>query len=151
MADDILKPTFVVTVGEGDRTANFTLRVPTPMESVRIGVREASIRRGFDPVGATEVMHLDADTFFLIRGMAILETLCEKSDQRWVFTEKKGMNGQSILMVDPSAFPAGTEPMISEVGQNFQNALDTFRGEGTGRTEQPVQETVDSVSNTGAL
>lgn len=123
---DVLNQTFALKVGEGDTAEEFVLRVPTPMDRARMGVREAGIRRMFDPTGGGWAGGLDDETFFLIKGFVILEVLLERSNVTWPFTEVKPERGEPELRVDFSNFPPGKEGVIGEVGRQFQDALDRF-------------------------
>ena len=130
---DILNPTITLEVG-GDK---FVFRVPTPLERAKVGVRESAIRRGLDPTGF--VGDLDFNTFFLIRGMAIMETLLTESSATWPFA---GGDQKAKPVVDIEKFPPGKESTIEEVGRQFQEALDRFHGQGIGRTEPAIPEAV---------
>lgn len=135
MPSEIVKPTFTIKTGEGDDAVEFELRVPSPLEKAKIGVRAAAIRRSFDPTGMVSSENLDGETFFLIQGMAILETLLERSDAKWVWTEFKPDRGDPQLIVDVTKFPEGKETIVAEVGLKFQESLDRFhrdRAEHTG-------------------
>ena len=80
---DILKPTVSVKAQDHE----FIFRVPSPLEKARLGAREASIRKMIDPTGSGWADGYDLDTFYLIRGMAVLELFLDRSDAKWVFTE----------------------------------------------------------------
>ena len=80
---DVLNPTFTVKAGGFE----FIFRVPTPLDKARLGTREASIRRIIDPTSSGWADGLDEGTFYLIRGMAVLEQFLEKSDAKWAFSE----------------------------------------------------------------
>ena len=147
MADDILKPTLSIKVGGEE----FILRVPTPMERARIGVREASIRRSLDDPMAGGLTFPDEETYFLIRGMAVLETLLEQSSAKWAWSEAKGANDQPKLVVKPDNFPPGKENVVAEVGRQFQETLDRFHRDRAEHTRPVVSETVDGGGNPGAL
>lgn len=127
---DVLKQTITVTVGEGEGAESFVFRVPTPLDRVRMGVREAGIRRMFDPTGQGWANGLDDETFFIIRGMSVLETLLDQSSATWPFTEIKPDKGDPELRVDIAKFPPGKEQTIGEVGRQFQDALDRFHRAG---------------------
>lgn len=146
---DILKPTVSVKA----QGHEFIFRVPSPLEKARLGAREASIRKMIDPTGAGWADGYDIETFYLIRGMAVLELFLDKSDAKWVFTEapasKDGAAGR--VCVDINAFPPGKEDVISEVGREFQPALDRFHGRGPGSTEPAPAEAVAGGVNPGAL
>lgn len=156
--DQVLSQTLRIIVGETDEQGNpvegaeeFILRVPTPIEKARLGVREASIRRTLDPMGAGWASGLDDDTFFLIRGMVILETLLEKANVRWPYSESKDGKGNAVLQVDITKFPPGKEASIQEVGREFQDALDRFHGERSGHKQPTVPQAVDGGSSSEAL
>ena len=151
MSDEILKPTFTVKVGEEGHEEEFVLRVPTPLEKARLGVREAAIRRVFDPSGTVTADQLDPDTFFLIRGMAVLEVLLEKASEKWVWTEFKPDRGEPRLVVDLANIPIGKETVVMEVGMRFQEALDRFHRDRTEHTSSAVSQAVDGGGNTGTL
>lgn len=151
MNEQVLKPTVKVTVGEGDTAEEFVFRVPTPMERVRLGVREAAIRRSFDPSSSADASALDAETYFMIKGMAVLEGLLEKSSQRWPFTEVKNAKGDPELVVDITKFPVGKDDVIGRVGLQFDAALDRFHRDGSGDGQPAVSEAVDGVGNPGAF
>jgi hypothetical protein len=146
---DILKPTVSVKA----QGQEFIFRVPSPLEKARLGAREASIRKLLDPTGQGWADGYDLDTFYLIRGMAVLELFLDKSDAKWVFTEapasKDGPAGR--VYVDINAFPPGKEDVISEVGREFQPALDRFHGRGVGSTEPAPAEAVAGGVDLGAL
>jgi hypothetical protein len=147
MAADVLKPTFSIKV-EGHE---FVFRVPTPLEKARQGARETAIRRIIDPTSAGWADGLDEATFCLIRGMAVLELFLDKTDARWVYTETAADKGPVKVVVDITAFPPGTETIITEVGREFQAGLDKFHGRGPGPVEPVMDEAVESGVNTGAL
>jgi hypothetical protein len=146
---DVLNPTLTVKAGGHE----FIFRVPSPLDKARQGSREASIRRQVDPTGSGWADGYDVETFYLIRGMAVLELFLVKSDARWVFTElptsKDGPAGG--VRVDINAFPPGKEDVISEVGREFQPALDRFHGRGPGSTEPALAKVVEGGVDTGAL
>ena len=137
---DILKPTVSVKA----QGHEFIFRVPSPLEKARLGAREASIRKMIDPTGAGWADGYDIETFYLIRGMAVLELFLDKSDAKWVFTEapasRDGAAGRVYVAIN--AFPPGKEDVISEVGREFQQALDRFHGRGPGSTEPSTTEAV---------
>lgn len=141
---DIVNPTFDVTAGEGDEATTFTFRVPTPLDKAKIGIREASIRRQLDPVGGGWAIGLDDETFFLIRGMALLEVLLTQADARWPFDDSApaGKNASAEVRVNIEKFPAGKETIIAEVGRQFQDALDRFHGRGVEHSHPDVPEVV---------
>jgi hypothetical protein len=148
MAADILKPTFSIKTNGHE----FIFRVPTPLDKARQGAREAAIRRAIDPTGAGWADGYDLETFYLVRGMAVLELFLDKSDAKWVYTESsKDKKGASEIAVDITNFPPGTEDVITEVGRQFQAGLDTFHGRGVGPAEPPVSEAVESGESAGAL
>lgn len=138
MSDQILKPTLTIKVGPDDAPEEFVLRVPTPFERSRIGVRESSIKRMMDPMGGGDSVNVDTETWFMVRGMAVLETLLEKASVTWPYSEVKDRKGDVTLVVDITKFPPGKEPVITEVGLQFQQALDRFHGRGTELTEPAV-------------
>lgn len=127
---DVVKQVLTITVGEGDAAETFTLRVPTPLDRVRMGVREAGIRRMFDPTGQGWANGLDDETFFIVKGMSIMETLLEQSSSQWPFSEVKPERGEAELRVDINKFPAGKESVIAEVGRQFPDALERFHRTG---------------------
>lgn len=149
MTDQMLKPTVKLTVGEGDSAEEFVLRVPSPLERARIGVREAAIRRSIDPMA--DSMSLDAEIFFLIKGMAILEALLDKANVTWPFSETKNDKGEPTLSVDITKFPPGKEHVIEGVGLQFEEALDRFHREGTGHAHAAVPKAVDGGVDPGSL
>jgi hypothetical protein len=146
---DILKPTVSVKAQDHE----FIFRVPSPLEKARLGAREASIRKMIDPTGAGWADGYDIETFYLIRGMAVLELFLDKSDAKWVFTEapatKDGPAGR--VYVDINAFPPGKEDVISEVGREFQPALDRFHGRGPGSAKPATAEVMAGGVDPGAL
>lgn len=146
---DILKPTF--TIKTVDPAHEFIFRVPTPLDKARQGARETAIRRFIDPTGSGWGDGLDTETFFLIRGMAVLELFLDKTDAKWVYTETPAVKGEAKVHVDISQFPAGTEDLITEVGRNFQAGLDTFHGRGLGPQKPVVPEIVAGGVDTGSL
>lgn len=127
---DVITQTLTVTIGEGETAEEFVFRVPTPLDRVRMGVREAGIRRTFDPSGQGWAAGLDDEVFFLVKGMAILEVLLERSNVQWPFSEVKPERGEPDLRVDITKFPAGKDSVIVEVGRRFQEALERFHREG---------------------
>lgn len=154
---DVLKPTFKLLVGETDEQGEpkngaeqFEFRVPTPLELARLGVREASIRRLVDPASGGWAQGLDDETFFLIRGMAVLELYLEKANVRWPYSEVKE-GSEAKVAVDITKFPPGKEPVIMEVGQRFKEALDRFHREGSGHSRPAVPAPVDGLGNPESL
>lgn len=145
---EILKPTLTINAGGED----FIFRVPSPLDKAKQGAREAAIRRTIDPTGAGWADGYDLDTFYLIRGMSVLELFLEKSDAKWVFTEvpasKDGPAGG--VRVDITMFPPGKEEVITEVGREFQPALDRFHGRGIEPGRPTVSETVAGGGDPGA-
>ena len=136
---DVLNPTFTVKAGGFE----FIFRVPTPLDKARLGTREASIRRIIDPTSSGWADGLDEGTFYLIRGMAVLEQFLEKSDAKWAFSESsRTPNGPAEVRVDITRFPAGTEEVITEVGREFQAALDRFHVRGAVHSKPAVPEAV---------
>jgi hypothetical protein len=131
---DVLSQTLEIQVGEADAVESFTLRVPTPIDRVRMGVREAGIRRMFDPGGQGWAAGLDDEVFFMVKGMAVLETLLEKSSSQWPYTEFKPERGEPELRIDITKFPPGKEEVIAEVGRKFGDALARFHRERVGHT-----------------
>lgn len=127
---DVLDQTITLKIGEGDAVEEFVLRVPTPIDRARLGVREAGIRRTLDPASAGWAGGLDDETFYLVKGFAILEVLLEKSSATWPFTEVKPEKGEPSLHVDITKFPAGKDGVIMEVGRQFQEAVDRFHRDG---------------------
>ena len=145
---DVVKPTFTVKAGEFE----FVFRVPTPLDKARQGSREAAIRRTIDPTGVGWADGLDVPTFYLIRGMAVMELFLEKSDAKWAFSETPATKkGPAEVRVEITKFPPGTENIIQEVGENFQAGLDTFHGRGIESSGPDIQKTVESGVDTGAL
>jgi hypothetical protein len=146
---DVLKPTISIKV----QGHEFIFRVPSPLEKARLGAREASIRKQIDPTGSGWADGYDLDTFYLIRGMAVLELFLDKSDAKWVFTEapasKDGPAGR--VYVDITAFPPGKDDVISEVGREFQPALDRFHGRGPGSAASAPAEAVAGGVDPGTL
>lgn len=132
MAADIIKPTFTIKVGDEE----FEFRVPTPLERARIGAREGGIRRTLDP--NVMAWDLDGETFCLVRGMAVLETLLERSNAKWPYSP----DNKDVLRVDINNLPPGKEDVIMEVGRQFQEALDRFHGRGAGYQPAAVSEVV---------
>jgi hypothetical protein len=145
---DILKPTFTVKTTAGPN--EFIFRVPTPLDKARLGARELSIRRVIDPIGQGWADGLDAESFYLIRGMAVLELFLDKTDAKWVYTETPKDKGGGVA-VDITNFPPGTEDVITEVGRGFQPGLDKFHGRGVGSEQPPVPEAVAGSVDTEAL
>jgi hypothetical protein len=150
MSDQVLKQTLSIKIGEDDSAEEFTLRVPNPMDRARIGVREAAIRRQLDPMGSFVGVMVDDETFFLIRGMAILEVLLEKASATWPYTEVKNERGAE-LRVDINAFPPGKEDIIAEIGRRFGDELDRFHRERTGHRATVVSQTLGGGEYPGAL
>lgn len=145
---NILKPTFTIKTDANE----FIFRVPTPLDKARQGAREAAIRRVIDPSGAGWADGLDVETFYLIRGMAVLELFLDKTDAKWVYTEtSKDKTGGAGVIVDISSFPPGTETVIAEVGRKFQDGVDTFHGRGVGSDGPDLSEAVAGGVNTEAL
>lgn len=145
---DILNSTFSVKTENHE----FVFRVPRPIDKARQGTRETAIRRMLDPMSAGWADGLDEHTFFLIRGMAVLELFLEKTDAKWVYTETKAeKGGTAVIRVDILEFPAGTEDVIMEVGRGFQAGLDTFHGRGPAARQPVVSEIVESGVDSGAL
>jgi hypothetical protein len=146
---DVLKPTISIKA----QGHEFIFRVPSPLEKARLGAREASIRKQIDPTGSGWADGYDLDTFYLIRGMAVLELFLDKSDAKWVFTEapasKDGPAGR--VYVDITAFPPGKDDVISEVGREFQPALDRFHGRGPGSAASATAEAVAGGVDPGTL
>src|SRR5689334_11354997 len=145
---DFLKPTLTIKAGGHD----FIFRVPSPLDKARLGAREASIRRQIDPTGSGWADGYDLETFYLIRGMAVMELFLQQSDAKWAFAElPAGQDGPAGgVRVDINAFPAGKEDVIAEVGREFQSALDRFHGRGAGSGEPAVSEAVACVGDPGA-
>lgn len=135
MPADILKPTFSIKVGDEE----FELRVPTPLERAKVGAREAGIRKTLD-FNATG-WDVDEFTLCLIRGMAVLETLLEKSNVKWPYSPDT-KTGEPSVRVDITNLPSGKEDVIAEVGRQFQEALDRFHGRGAGHQPAAVSETL---------
>lgn len=150
MSDQVLKPTFTITIGEGEHAEEFVLRVPTPMERARLGVREAAVRRMLDPV-AVDATQLDPDTWCLVRGMVVLEQLLEKANVKWPYSEVQNAKGEPELMVVINNFPSGKEPVLMEVGAQFQDALDRFHSDRVKHSRSSVSEDVAGRHHTGAL
>lgn len=146
MSDSILKPTFTLKAGGNE----FVFRVPTPLDKVRQGSREAAIRRFVDPAGGGWPDGLDPETFYMIRGMTVLELFLEKTDARWVYSESKD-GAKGAVIVDITALPPGKEDVIAEVGRGFQAGLDKFHGRGIEHPAPVVSENVESGVDTGAL
>lgn len=147
MSDQVLKPTFTIKVGEGEHAEEFVLRVPTPMERARLGVREAALRRMLDPAVAVDSSQLDPDTWCLVRGMVVLEQLLEKANVKWPYTEGSGAE----LAVIISNFPPGKEDILMGVGAQFQDALDRFHSERAGHSRSAVSEDVDGGQHSRTL
>jgi hypothetical protein len=147
---DILNPTFSIKTAAGPN--EFIFRVPTPLDKARQGARETAIRRIVDPTSVGWADGLDADTFYIIRGMTVLELFLEKTDAKWVYTETpKDKAGAGGVYIDITRFPPGTEDVIMEVGRSFQAGLDKFHGRGAGSEQPPVPEVVASGVDTEAL
>lgn len=146
MSDQILKQTLSLTIGEGETAEEFTLRVPSPMDRARIGVREAAIRRQLDPMGSFVGVMVDDETFFLIRGMAILEVLLDKASVAWPYTEVKNDRGATV-QVDINQFPPGKEDVIAEIGRRFADELDRFHRARTGHRAADVPQAVGGGDN----
>lgn len=127
------------------------MRVPTPLERARLGVREAAVRRMLDPTIAVDTNQLDAETWCLVRGMVVLEQLLEKANVKWPYTEGRNAAGEPDVMVVIGNFPAGKEPVLMEVGAQFQGALDRFHREGTERPQSAVSEAMAGGFDTRAL
>jgi hypothetical protein len=146
---DVLKPTISIKA-QGDE---FVFRVPSPLDKARQGAREASIRKMLDPTGQGWADGYDLDTFYLIRGMAVLELFLDQSSAKWVWTESKADKdakaGRVYVAIDE--FPAGKEDVITEVGREFQLALDRFHGRGAAAGQRPASEDVESGGDSGAL
>lgn len=142
MADDHLKPTVSVKVEDEE----FVFRVPSPMDKAKVGIREASIRRELDPASNGWAMGLDDETFFLIRGLALMDVLLEEANVKWPYKQEGGS-----IRVDIHNLPVGKETVIAEVGRQFQDALDRFHGRGVGHTQPDIPEDVAGSGDTGTL
>lgn len=151
MSDKVLNNTLTITIGPDDDREEFIFRVPTPMDKARLGVREAALRRALDPSGGGWALGVDDETFFLIRGMATMETLLDKASVTWPYTEFKPDRGDAELRVDCNAFPPGKEAAIAEIGRRFQEELDRFHGERVGRNQSGVTEAVAGGEPAGSL
>lgn len=146
MSDSILKPTFTLKAGGNE----FVFRVPTPLDKVRQGAREAAIRRFVDPTGGGWPDGLDVETFYTIRGMAVLELFLDKTDARWVYSEAKDA-AKGAVLVDIATLPPGKEDVIAEVGRGFQAGLDKFHGRGAEHTDPDISKNVAGGLDTGTL
>jgi len=121
------------------------------MERARLGVREAAVRRMLDPTVAVDTNQLDAETWCLVRGMVVLEQLLEKANVTWPYTEGRNAAGEPDLVVLIANFPPGKEPVLMEVGAQFQTALDRFHREGAGHKKPAVSEAMAGGVDTRAL
>jgi hypothetical protein len=117
----------------------FVFAVPTPVERARLGLREAGLRRQFDPASGGWPDGMDMDTFNLIRGFAVLQLYLRQTDAEWVYTATD--KGEPIVDIDK--FPAGKDSVIIELGQEFLPALARFHGEGSKSGRPDIQEAVD--------
>lgn len=142
MADDHTKPTLSIKIGEEE----FVFRVPSPLDKAKVGVREASIRRELDPVSNGWAIGLDDETFFLIRGLALMEVLLDTASVKWPYSQDGGK-----INVNIHTMPAGKETVIAEVGRQFQETLDRFHGRGAGNTQPGVPENVEGGVDPGTL
>lgn len=125
---DILQNTVKITV-EGEE---FEFRVPSPLDVAKVGMRAAAIRRNADPDGIGFEDGLDIDTLLVVRAMATMDVLLERSSAKWALSEIKDTQGNVKVGADSNKFPAHVTPMLPVIYQEVQEAIKRFLGRGTG-------------------
>lgn len=143
MTSNVLTNTITVRVEDED----FEFRIPSPMDVAKIGSVAAGIRRKFDPEGIGYEDGLDINTIILVRAMATMEVLLEKSTAKWAFSETKDARGQVSVAVDSSKFPPTATGMLYEIYNKFQEEVTRFLGRGAGNAEPASAEPVASQPN----
>lgn len=123
---------------------DFVFRVPSPLDMARIGMEAAAIRRTLDPQNIGNEDCVDWQTAQLIRSLAIMKVLLEKSSAAWAFSEVTDAKGSKTVSVDITKLPPKAYKTLQVLGDEALQAIDRFLEGGTG-DEQPVSaETVAS-------
>lgn len=123
---------------------DFVLRVPSPLDMARIGVEAGAIRRTLDPLQIGNEECVDWHTAKLIRGLAYLKVLCEKSTATWVFSEVDAGRGTKSVSVDITKLPPKSTKTLVELAEVAAQAIERFL-EGGDQDGQPLStETVAS-------
>lgn len=140
---DILDNTVTVTVG-GD---TFEFRLPSPLDMAKIGMVASSIRREADPAGLGYEEGLDWQTAVLIRAMATMVVLLERSSAKWAFSEVRDAKGVATVSVDHKKFPPKASLVLPEIYDKLQEEVSRFLSGGTANGDAAGTETVESVAN----
>lgn len=138
MVNGVLDNSVTITVDGKD----FQFRVPSPLDTARIGMVSASIRRRLDPDGVGSEEALDPSTALVIRGMAMMEVLLEKSSATWAFSEVKDAKGVTKIAVDAGKFPPAATALLPAIYMEAQDAIARFLNPGAGDGIAPSAESV---------
>ncbi len=103
--------------------SKFTFKIPSIMESARIGVRAKMMRKEVAPESDGSEDGLDIETIYIFKALSTFEILLKKTDAPWVFTP--GEDGKP--KIDVNKFEDKHLVSLIDVYLEYSTALRNFR------------------------
>lgn len=140
---DILDNFVTVKVGED----TFEFRLPSPLDMAKIGMVATAIRRESDPSGLGYEDGLDFNSAILIRAMATMVVLLERSSAKWPFSEVRDAKGAATVGVDYKKFPPKSALILPEIYDKLQEEVTRFLDGGVANGDTSSAENMAAVAN----